>query len=87
MEPSEQGDDGEKGSGDGDGGEVAFPEIGLGKVAGLEVVTNVGFDDPFAENGPFSIAVGVFQPMENARGKIDGEDDADGLHNNEPDFE
>ena len=87
VEPAKEGDDGKESAGHDAGGEVTFPEVGLGEIARFEVMADVGFDDPLAKKGPFSIAVGVFQPMDDSRDEIDRDKDGDGLYDNEPDFE
>ena len=86
MEPAQQGDDGEDRSRDDTGGEVTLPEIRFCEMARLEMMVNVWLDDPLAQERPFSAAVGVFKPMDKARGEVNCENNADCLHNNQPDF-
>lgn len=87
VEPSEEGDRCKNEASDDHGCEVAFPEIGLGEVAGLEVVFDVGFDDPFSDEGPVFATVGIFEPVEDTGGEVDSENYADGLGGDGEDVE
>ncbi len=76
VEPTHERDEEKQTSRDDAGGQISFPEVGLGKVTRLVVVADVGFDDPFAKQGPLLVSVRVFQPMDKAGGKIDRKNNA-----------
>ena len=49
-------------------------------------MANVGLDDEFTDDRPIFVAIGVFQPVEDAREEVDGKDDANDLRNYQSDF-
>jgi hypothetical protein len=56
---------------------IALPPSFFNEGAGLAMVEDVGFDDPFADDGDVLAAIGVFEPVNETGGEIGGEDGAD----------